>query len=131
MRNFTLWGILVTLFAFIGNVNAEVITIDGANEIANNFFAKTLKGNKLIKNIDSQLEYAWDSNSLYNQSSSLLKEEEVEPTFYVFSNEKAFVIVSAEDNLQEVIGYSFEGSIKSSDEIPVPMKEYLKGIDKE
>ena len=39
MRNFTLWGILVTLFAFIGNVNAEVITIDGANEIANNFFA--------------------------------------------------------------------------------------------
>lgn len=131
MRIFTLWGILVTLFAFIGNVNAEVITINGANEIANNFFARTLNSNKLIKNIDSQLEYAWDSNSLYNQSSSLLKEEEVEPTFYVFSNEKAFVIVSAEDNLQEVIGYSFEGSINSSDEIPAPMKEYLKGIDKE
>ena len=51
MRNFTLWGILVTLFAFIGNVNAEVITIDGANEIANNFFAKTLNGKNVLRRL--------------------------------------------------------------------------------
>ncbi len=129
MKKTTLLSILIIAYAFICNIKAEVITIEGANEIANNFFVQTSKDNKLTKSVVSQLEYAWDSKSLYGNS--LLKNSETEPTFYVFSNEEGFVIVAAENSVEQIIGYSYESSMESAENIPEPMKAYLMGIDAE
>ncbi|MBQ7819670.1 MAG: C10 family peptidase [Bacteroidales bacterium] len=129
MRKITFLSILIIAFAFVGNIKADVITIDGANEIANNFFIQTSRDNKITKSVASQLEYAWDSNSLYGNS--LLKSSETEPTFYVFSNNGGFVIVAAENSVEQIIGYSFESSMAGVEDIPEPMKDYLLGIDAE
>ena len=81
----------------------------------------------------TQLEYAWDSNCLKAQGSSVMKSVEEDPTFYVFNNPdgEGFVIVSGDSNARSVIGYSYEGTMTAADEIPAPMQDYLLGIDEE
>ena len=77
---YALWAlILVAMFSF--SVKADIVTLDVANEIANTFFANRASlQNKLIKNA-TQLEYAWDSNSLTQTGSSMMKSAEEAPTF--------------------------------------------------
>lgn len=129
---YLLWTlILVAMFSF--SAKADIVTLDGANEIANTFFANSASlQNKLIKNA-TQLEYAWDSNSLTQTGSSVMKSAEEAPTFYVFNNPdgEGFVIVSGDSNARSVIGYSYETTVTVADEIPAPMKDYLMGIDEE
>ena len=121
--------ILIAMFGF--NAKADIITLDGANEIANAFFANS-NSNKITKGV-TQLEYLWDSNALTSKGVSMMKSIEESPTFYVFNNPdgEGFVIVSAESGANAIIGYSYDTHISSANEIPEPMKEYLLGIDKE
>ena len=133
MKKLSMLGILILVAMFSFNVKADIITLDGANEIANAFFANSASSqNKLMKSA-TQLEYAWDSNSLTQTGSSVMKSVEEDPTFYVFNNPdgEGFVIVSGDSNARSVIGYSYEGNISAAGEIPDPMKDYLLGIDEE
>ncbi|MBQ7819720.1 MAG: C10 family peptidase [Bacteroidales bacterium] len=134
MRKRLYLGVLLLLTLSCININAEVITLDGATELANTFFSQNVSQQKrLLKSATPQLEYAWDSNSLTQSGNTLLKNVEEDPTFYVFNNPDGvgFVIVSGDDNAHQVIGYSYESNAPVATEIPEPMKDYLLGIDSE
>ena len=133
MKKHSFCWILILLVMFCFNAKAEVITVDGASEIANTFFSKSARSQKTQLKSTAQLEYAWDSNTLTQSGNTMLKSAEEDPTFYVFNNPdgEGFVIVSGDDNARQVIGYSYESNIPAANEIPDPMKDYLLGIDKE
>ena len=127
MKKQTVLGVLLLFVMFCFNAKAEVITVEGASEIANAFFTQSARSQKTQLKSATQLEYAWDSNSLTQSGSSMLKSVEEDPTFYVFNNPdgEGFVIVSGDSNTRSIIGYSFEGNISAPDEIPSPMQDYL------
>ena len=133
MKKQTILGVLLLFVMFCFNAKAEVITVEGASEIANAFFIQSARSQKTQLKSATQLEYAWDSNSLTQSGSSMLKSVEEDPTFYVFNNPdgEGFVIVSGDSNTRSIIGYSFEGNISAPDEIPSPMQDYLSCIDAE
>ncbi|MBR4963183.1 MAG: C10 family peptidase, partial [Muribaculaceae bacterium] len=133
MKKLSVLGMLILVAMFSFTAKADIITLDGANEIANAFFANSATSQKKQMKSITQLEYAWDSNSLKSQGSSMMKSVDEDPTFYVFNNPdgEGFVIVSGDDNARSVIGYSYEGNIPAADEIPAPMQDYLLGIDEE
>ncbi|MBE6299972.1 MAG: hypothetical protein E7083_06540, partial [Bacteroidales bacterium] len=133
MKKQTVLGVLLLFVMFCFNAKAEVITVEGASEIANAFFTQSARSQKTQLKSATQLEYAWDSNSLTQSGSSMLKSVEEDPTFYVFNNPdgEGFVIVSGDSNTRSIIGYSFEGNISAPDEIPSPMQDYLSCIDAE
>ena len=133
MKKQTILGVLLLFVMFCFNAKAEVITVEGASEIANAFFTQSARSQKTQLKSATQLEYAWDSNSLTQSGSSMLKSVEEDPTFYVFNNPdgEGFVIVSGDSNTRSIIGYSFEGNISAPDEIPSPMQDYLSCIDAE
>ena len=133
MKKLSVLGMLILVAMFSFTAKADIITLDGANEIANAFFANSATSQKKQMKSITQLEYAWDSNSLTQKGSSMMKSVDEDPTFYVFNNPdgEGFVIVSGDDNARSVIGYSYEGNIPAADEIPAPMQDYLLGIDEE
>ena len=133
MKKLSVLGMLILVAMFSFTAKADIITLDGANEIANAFFANSASSQKKQMKSITQLEYAWDSNSLTQKGSSMMKSVDEDPTFYVFNNPdgEGFVIVSGDDNARSVIGYSYEGNIPAADEIPAPMQDYLLGIDEE
>ena len=133
MKKLSVLGMLILVAMFSFTAKADIITLDGANEIANAFFANSASSQKRALKSAAQLEYAWDSNSLTQKGSSMMKSVDEDPTFYVFNNPdgEGFVIVSGDDNARSVIGYSYEGNIPAADEIPAPMQDYLLGIDEE
>ncbi len=133
MKKQTILGVLLLFVMFCFNAKAEVITVEGASEIANAFFTQSARSQKTQLKSATQLEYAWDSNSLTQSGSSMLKSVEEDPTFYVFNNPdgEGFVIVSGDSNTRSIIGYSFEGNAPAVTDIPLPMQDYLSGIDAE
>ena len=133
MKKLSVLGMLILVAMFSFTAKADIITLDGANEIANAFFANSASSQKKQMKGITQLEYAWDSNSLTQKGSSMMKSVDEDPTFYVFNNPdgEGFVIVSGDDRVRSVIGYSYEGNIPAADEIPAPMQDYLLGIDEE
>ena len=54
------------------------------------------------------------------------------PEYYIFNapNDNGFVIVSGDDQLTEIIGYSDKGSFVVSDNMPVAIKTYLDNYSK-
>ena len=133
MKKLSVLGMLILVAMFSFTAKADIVTLDGANEIANAFFANSASSQKKQMKSTTQLEYAWDSNSLTQKGSSMMKSVDEDPTFYVFNNPdgEGFVIVSGDDNARSVIGYSYEANIPAADEIPAPMQDYLLGIDEE
>ena len=133
MKKQTVLGVLLLFVMFCFNAKAEVITVEGASEIANAFFTQSARSQKTQLKSATQLEYAWDSNSLTQSGSSMLKSVEEDPTFYVFNNPdgEGFVIVSGDSNTRSIIGYSYEGNAPAVTDIPLPMQDYLSGIDAE
>ena len=133
MKKLSVLGMLILVAMFSFTAKADIVTLDGANEIANAFFANSASSQKKQMKSTTQLEYAWDSNSLKSQGSSMMKSVDEDPTFYVFNNPdgEGFVIVSGDDRVRSVIGYSYEGNIPAAAEIPAPMQDYLLGIDEE
>ncbi len=94
------------VFAFASTVSAKVVSQTEALQVATAFFnsgngVQTLSGTLALKEI-------WNSNRLSQGELSLLSNET--PTFYVFAPEtgKGFVVVSAEDAVTPILGYSFE-----------------------
>ncbi len=70
---------------------------------------------------------SWDNRSLEGVTRSA---ETSEALFYVFesSEGKGFVIVSADDQVMPVLGYSFENEAPQPDNLPAPMKDWIVWI---
>ena len=53
--------------------------------------------------------------------------DQTAPEYYIFNAEgdNGFVIVSGDDELTEVVGYSTTGTFKVSDDMPLAIREYL------
>ena len=110
--------ICLTIF-FPISMSGEVVTQQKAMEFATRFFANHAEGRGNM--VDMKL--AWDSNQL----SSKARSSGESPAFYVFtpSNGKGFVIVAGDDATLPVIGYSFENSITSPDQLPSNLTSWL------
>ena len=133
MKRISLLNALIIISSFVSHINAELVSIDVANNIANEFLNQTQRKKALSTWSVDSFDYAWNSNNLFECNSAINSalSSSSESTFYVFSNESSFIIISAESNTRQIIGYSFEGPISSASNIPEPMREYLSGIDTE
>lgn len=92
-------SLLFTLIlAFI--LSASVVSGDRARKVAENYY------------------YNYDKASVPEGSvvkKMLTKEYLGQPTWYVFQFTKGFVIVAADDNVNPILGFSFEGTIEDGD----------------
>ena len=91
-------------------VNAEQISKSQAAAIAG----------KYLPSIKSEVAQPLKKAVGVNQSS---------PEYYIFNAEdgNGFVIVSGDDELTEIVGYSTTGTFKVSDDMPVGLSNYLSG----
>lgn len=103
-------------------VCAESIDLGRAKSIASAFLMRN--GIATRSAVASTPIFQWDSNELSGN-------EQTVPTFYYFSisGGDGFVIVSGDDAVQPIIGYSTEGNVSSIDDMPQGMFDYLKSID--
>ena len=110
MKKVTL--ILVAFLVAVLSAFAENVTVQTAQRAAQSFLNSKMEGNPQIQLID------------YPEKSSFLN-------FYVFGNERCFVIIAADDCVQPVLGYSTEGGFGNE---PMPdcvsdwLKAYTDGI---
>ena len=116
-----IFRLTLVLFAILFSISmkGKVVTQQKAMEFATRFFANHAesRGNMV------SMKLAWDSNQL----SSKTRSSGESPAFYVFtpSNGKGFVIVAGDDATLPVIGYSFENSITSPDQLPSNLTSWL------
>ena len=111
-------------FSFAG-AQAQVITAERAQEIANNFFQNGKQKSAAVRSTTAtSLNKSADSRILSNGSSNEA------PTFHILTgaNGEGFVIVSGEEIENPIIGYSFEGTIDTND-LPVGFVDYITDID--
>ena len=114
---------LLLCFVFTA-VNAQVITVERAAEIANSFFSAGVQKSGAARGVvaSSSLTTSFDSNDVVDTASA-------EPTFYVLTNPGGgFVIVSGEETENPIIGYSFDGTI-NADNLPIGFVDYMTDID--
>ena len=114
---------LLLCFAFTA-VNAQVITVERAAEIANSFFSAGVQKSGAARGVvaSSGLTASFDSNDVTDATSA-------NPTFYVLTNpEGGFVIVSGEETENPIIGYSFDGTIDTGN-LPDGFVDYMTDID--
>lgn len=106
-------------------LSAKVVTPKKAMSVAETFFYKS----KIERIHSGSLELAYDSNDIDSDTSS---EGIKDPAFYVFvpSDSKGFIIVSGDDAITPIIGYSFEDPIPDLKEIPLYMRQWLENITK-
>ncbi|MHC1707156.1 MAG: C10 family peptidase [Bacteroidales bacterium] len=106
--------ILALLFSstlFGGNVDLKE-----ASRVARNFYYERVNSNNIISYDD------------INISSVFTEQEDGSTIYYAFNISKGgFVIVSAEDVLIPVIGYSFEGNF-SNENYPVQFSEWMNNV---
>lgn len=100
-RTFTLL-LLLSLFA---SAYSKPIDEKTANLVGKNFLANRTSASSFMNGVTLELSYTCTSKE--NSNSSAIK---ASPYFYVFnvSNGNGFVIVSADDNAQAILGYSDE-----------------------
>lgn len=121
--------IISLFFAFfaIGSsiVCAKVVTIEQATFIAEAFFNQ-----HLTRNVQGDLRLLWDDSDM----SSLTRGSGTrERLFYVFEplEGSGFVIVSADDRVMPILGYSFEDAAPKPDDLPLPMYDWIIGVSEQ
>lgn len=124
MKQIYLLLLFASTFAYAG---AREIDESKAREIAQAFFRK--KGCKV-----QSPRLIHDSNGIrairkYNCENGIARQ----PSFYVFSREdnpesKGFVIVSADDEVRPVIGWS-DNAVYDADQVPVQLEAFLQEYD--
>ena len=102
---------------------AQTITAEQAKEIANSFFSNGKQKSAAARSTVSLAKSA-DSRILSNGSSNEA------PTFHILTpaSGEGFVIVSGEEIENPIIGYSFEGTIDTSN-LPDGFVDYITDID--
>ena len=113
MRKFT----LIALFMLVGlGITAKDITPQQAQRIAQNFLQKSGGAKRtLSKGKSISLKLAYEGNATNG-----------EKCLYVFnaSGNNGFVVVSADDMADEILGYSGQGNFDSN-QMPENMKNWL------
>ncbi|NVO19352.1 MAG: C10 family peptidase [Bacteroidetes bacterium] len=100
MKTRSLFFTLVLLLSAFPSLFAKVVEKDMARMVATNFLMERI--------VNHQLPLSASSLNLIELTS---KEVNGKPAYFVFSNNgNGFIIISAEDQLVPVIGYSFPGS---------------------
>ena len=107
-RNFILFAIFIALAA---STYAENVSVQTAQTAAQSFLNSKMEGNPQIHLID-------------------FAEKAEFPNFYVFGNERCFVIIAADDCVHPVLGYSTEGGF-GEDAMPEVVMDWLKVYDDE
>ena len=111
-------------FSFAG-AQAQVITAERAQEIANNFFQNGKQKSAAVRSTTAvSMKKSADSRILSSGSSNEA------PTFHILTpaSGEGFVIVSGEEIENPIIGYSFEGTIDTNN-LPVGFVDYITDID--
>ncbi len=111
-------------FSFAG-AQAQVITAERAQEIANSFFSNGKQKSAAVRSTAAvSMKKSADSRILTSESSSDA------PTFHIITpaSGEGFVIVAGEEIENPIIGYSFEGTIDTND-LPVGFVDYMTDID--
>ena len=98
---------------------AEVRSRESAREIAENFFGKAM-----TKSATPKLDMVWDGSDIMTRAADQA------PAFYVFDNVSGpgFVIVSGDDKVNAVLGYSFESELDVND-MPPHFIAWMKEIE--
>ena len=110
------------LLLFCSNLNAKIVPIANAQEIAEKFWS----GNK-TRSISHELHYIYDNREM---SGIAQTRSFSEPLFYVFAGEEnnGFVIISAEDQIRPVLAYSFADKAPQIDNLPESLIDWIKTV---
>ena len=100
----------IFIFILLNSLESKEVPIEKARKSAQIYFYERWKSNKLPFNIINE-------EVIYSNS---------KPTLYIFNlvENKGFIIISAEDSMPELLGYSLEGSYNESS-IPDAFKDLL------
>ncbi len=103
---------------------AKVVHVSEAQRVADAFFGSGVR----TKGPVAPLSLRYDSNSMLPTRAS----GDEAPTFYVFAADdgKGFVIVSGDDAVSPVLGYSFEYPAPASDRLPENLAAWFRSVDK-
>lgn len=110
-------------------VSAKVITLEKAAVIADFFWdQRSYKSNN--RSFNKKVVFSWDDSALKILTKSTGLQEK---HFYVFesTDNKGFVIVSADDCVMPILGYSFEDAAPKPDNLPEPMIDWMQGISEQ
>ena len=101
------------------NINAKQISGEQASAIADNFFRSMNIRDGVINPVATSVDISREDLSL-----QALKRD-TEPAYYIFEPESSpgFVIVSGDDEMKAIVGYSTISSI-NIDNLPVQLSEY-------
>ncbi|MGM9698798.1 MAG: C10 family peptidase [Prevotella sp.] len=104
---------ILLVFSFSLSLRSKVVNVDKAKALAENFMSQ-----KKSKKVSFRL--------ISTDMTAKSKGDKTESPYYIFNEDdnNGFVIVSAEDRLPSIIGYSLCGSI--SNEMPEALKLFLQ-----
>lgn len=105
--------IIVILFFFSLNLAAGTVDVQRARKVAGNY----------MEYLNLRYKAELGKSGLASPYIYLL---DGEPVFYAFDTRPGFIIVSAEDAMTPVIGYSYEGRFEY-DDAPAHYKSFLQG----
>lgn len=105
---------ILTFLLGAASMNASPVSPEAAKGIAKDFIGESVRANKMRKAPGESLKLAHTFKNEVNST----------PLLYVFNRgaESGYVLVSADDRLPGVIGYSAKGSF-SKDQIPANMRD--------
>ncbi|MBQ2441413.1 MAG: C10 family peptidase, partial [Paludibacteraceae bacterium] len=108
--------LLLTVLSFAFVFEAKEVSYDEALQTASEFFAPASSSKKQVKALKSNLSLATTFNQTINSE---------KPAFYIINNgENGFVIVSADNNATQILGYSDKGAF-DAENIPSNVKFWL------
>ena len=111
----SLAAVLLTLPAMAGPVD-----VYRAGEAAKSFFKNDPVGSRRMAPVHRVELY----------SAPLTKAGESAPAFFFFNREGGgFVIIAGDDACKPILGYSFEGSLDSADQLPDGLRDWLNDFE--
>lgn len=127
MKNSLRTLVIAACFALsFASAQAQVITAERAQEIANSFFQNSKQKNAAARSTAAMsLKKSADSRILSSENCSDV------PTFHILTptSGKGFVIISGEEMENPIIGYSFDSEFITEGEMPTGLTDYLADID--
>ncbi len=115
------WQLLLVLAVIILpiTVSGKVVTQSKALEIANKFYY----GQISTKGIANELKLKWSSNEIIPNT----KSTDNAPAYYLFvpASNKGFILISGDDVIKPILGYSFDFEISDSNNMPPALEGWL------
>ncbi len=125
VNRFTLFVFFIFISFFSFHLSAKLVSVERATTIAESFWNR-----QKTRSVAGSVRFSWDNRSLSNATRS---SEANDALFYVFEGTagKGFVIVSADDQVMPILGYSFESAAPKPNNLPLPMKDWIGGISEQ